>query len=72
MCGRMHPGETNASWLIHGFIRFLLSTHHKARDLRKRIVFKIVPMLNVDGVIIGNYRSSMAGCDINRKFGDNH
>ncbi len=23
--GRVHPGETNASWALHGFIRFLLS-----------------------------------------------
>lgn len=68
----MHPGETNASWMIHGLIRFLVSTHPVAKNLRKRIIFKIVPMLNVDGVIIGNYRSSFAGCDLNRRFGDNH
>jgi cytosolic carboxypeptidase protein 2/3 len=72
MCGRMHPGETNASWIMHGFIRFLVSNTFQAKDLRKRIIFKIVPMLNPDGVIIGNYRTSMAGCDINRRFGDAH
>lgn len=33
-------------------------------------MFKIVPMLNPDGVIIGNYRTSLAGCDLNRKFDD--
>jgi cytosolic carboxypeptidase protein 2/3 len=26
--------------------------------------------LNIDGVIVGNYRSSIAGVDINRTFGD--
>jgi len=31
-------------------------------------VFKIVPILNPDGVIAGNYRTSMAGADLNRKF----
>lgn len=72
MCGRMHPGETNASWVIHGFIRFLVGDTQVARELRKRVIFKIVPMLNPDGVIIGNYRASMAGCDINRRFGDIH
>jgi hypothetical protein len=25
-------------------------------------------MINVDGVIIGNYRTSMSGNDLNRKF----
>eukprot|EP00347_Sterkiella_histriomuscorum_P015717 403355948 len=70
LCGRLHPGETHSSWLIHGLIRYLLSENYKAQELRKRVVFKIVPMLNPDGVIIGNYRTSLAGCDINRNFGD--
>lgn len=69
MVGRLHPGETHSSWLIHGFIRFLLSENPKARELRKKIVFKIVPMLNPDGVIAGNYRCTLAGCDMNRNFG---
>jgi murein tripeptide amidase MpaA len=25
MTGRVHPGETNASWIVHGYIKFLLS-----------------------------------------------
>jgi murein tripeptide amidase MpaA len=35
------------------------------------VIFKIIPILNVDGVIIGNYRSGFAGLDINRMFGKN-
>jgi cytosolic carboxypeptidase protein 2/3 len=68
--GRMHPGETHASWLIHGLIRFLVSPHPEAIHLRQRIIFKIVPILNVDGVIAGNYRASFSGVDLNRMFGD--
>jgi len=34
--------------------------------LRDLYVFKIVPMLNPDGVIIGNYRCSLVGDDLNR------
>jgi murein tripeptide amidase MpaA len=67
--GRVHPGETNASWALHGFMRFLLSKSTLAKQLRKRIVFKIIPILNVDGVVAGNYRCSFAGLDINRMFG---
>jgi murein tripeptide amidase MpaA len=38
------------------------------RELRKHFVFKIVPMLNPDGVVHGNYRCSYLGCDLNRKW----
>jgi murein tripeptide amidase MpaA len=36
--------------------------------LRKNIVFKIIPMLNVDGVTLGNFRTSICGKDLNRTF----
>jgi murein tripeptide amidase MpaA len=29
---------------------------------------QIVPMLNPDGVILGNYRCSLAGHDLNRQW----
>ena len=36
--------------------------------MRENFVFKIIPMLNPDGVINGNYRCSLAGCDLNRRW----
>ena len=39
-----------------GMIDFLISNHPIAKVLREHIVFKIVPMLNPDGVYLGNYR----------------
>jgi murein tripeptide amidase MpaA len=36
--------------------------------LRDRFVFKIVPMLNPDGVVIGNYRCSLSQNDMNRQW----
>ena len=53
MVGRIYGGETHSSWLIHGFIRFLTSKSKYAKQLRSRFVFKILPMLNVDGVVAG-------------------
>jgi len=36
--------------------------------LRDTFVFKIVPMINPDGVIVGNYRCSLTGRDLNRNY----
>jgi murein tripeptide amidase MpaA len=51
---------------MQGFLDFITGYSQEAIDLRKRIVFKIVPMINPDGVIVGNYRSSLSGNDLNR------
>jgi len=53
---------------MEGLIQFLLSNDEAAVILRDRFVFKIVPMLNPDGVIIGNYRCSLSGHDLNRQY----
>lgn len=65
---RIHPGETHSSYLIEGFIRELLKNNQQYEILRKMFVFYVIPMLNPDGVIIGNYRTSYSGKDLNRKF----
>lgn len=65
---RVHPGETNGSWMMKGLIDFLVSNAPEARVLREKFIFKIVPMLNPDGVINGNYRCSLCGSDLNRRY----
>lgn len=32
------------------------------------LVLQVVPMLNPDGVVVGNYRCSLAGRDLNRNY----
>ncbi len=54
--GRIHPGESNASFIVEGILGFLVSNEPEAVKLRDKYVFKIIPMLNPDGVILGNYR----------------
>lgn len=49
-------------------INFLVSTHPDAEKLRNQFIIKIIPMLNPDGVINGNYRTSIAGDDLNRQW----
>ncbi|XP_041479540.1 uncharacterized protein LOC121427202 isoform X12 [Lytechinus variegatus] len=65
---RVHPGETNASWMMRGLLDFITSSDPIAKELRKCYIFKIIPMLNPDGVIVGNYRCSLAGRDLNRNY----
>ena len=65
---RVHPGETNSSHLVEGLIKFLLGNSKSARALRKNFVFRIIPMLNPDGVVYGNYRCSLLGVDLNRRW----
>ncbi|XP_041650862.1 cytosolic carboxypeptidase 2 [Cheilinus undulatus] len=65
---RVHPGETNGSWVMEGFLDFLLGDSEDAQLLRDTFVFKVVPMLNPDGVVVGNYRCSLAGRDLNRNY----
>jgi cytosolic carboxypeptidase protein 2/3 len=57
-----------ASHIIEYIIEFLLGNSSLARNLRENFVFKIVPMLNVDGVIVGNYRCNLSGADLNRQW----
>ena len=68
LTARVHPGESNSSYIMHGLISFLTSMVPQAVDLRRKCVFKIVPMINPDGVIAGNYRTSLSGNDLNRQF----
>ncbi len=54
LTARVHPGETNSSWIMKGLLDFLVSADDPAaRELRERTIFKIIPMLNVEGVING-------------------
>ncbi|KAK1168785.1 cytosolic carboxypeptidase 3-like [Acipenser oxyrinchus oxyrinchus] len=68
LTARIHPGETNSSWVMKGILDFLLGSSADAALLRDSFIFKLVPMLNPDGVIVGNYRCSLTGRDLNRNY----
>jgi murein tripeptide amidase MpaA len=70
MSARVHPGETPAQYVCQGVIDFLTGESPTARALRDHIVFVIIPMLNPDGVFLGNYRCSYMGFDLNRQWTD--
>lgn len=65
---RVHPGESNSSYAMHGFLSFIISDNIYANVLRDNFIFIIIPMLNVDGVMLGNNRCCSNGFDLNRQW----
>lgn len=60
--GRQHPGEPVGSWMLEGFLQ------HLSENPPDRFLWIIVPMLNVDGVVLGNNRTGIVGYDLNRLY----
>jgi len=55
--------------MIEGAIEFLTDPHNiEAAFLREHFIFKVIPMMNPDGVIHGNYRCNLQGVDLNRQW----
>eukprot|EP00392_Amoebophrya_sp_AT5.2_P003708 g3713.t1 len=67
LLARAHPGESNGSIALHGFLLFLFFSED-AKHLRANYHFFILPMLNPDGVAFGTTRCCLSGFDLNRQF----
>ena len=67
---RIHPGETCGSYVIESIINNLLNNSQTSQNLLNKYIFKIIPMLNPDGVIHGHYRNNIMGKDLNRMWQD--
>ena len=65
LTARVHPGETPGSLVMESVLKWLCEEGKAVRD---KCVFKLVPMLNPDGVIIGNSRTGVEGADLNRRW----
>lgn len=67
LSARVHPGELTGQWAFLGFLENILNeeTNH-ASLLRKHFVFKMIPIINPDGVSRGHYRQDARGVNLNR------
>eukprot|EP01060_Flectonema_neradi_P017451 TRINITY_DN24336_c0_g1_i1.p1 TRINITY_DN24336_c0_g1~~TRINITY_DN24336_c0_g1_i1.p1 ORF type:complete len:778 (+),score=137.50 TRINITY_DN24336_c0_g1_i1:123-2456(+) len=69
---RVHAGEVPASYLLHGIVTFLLSDEPAAHKLRSKYIYKIIPILNPDGVYRGYSRADGRGVNLNRVYDNPH
>jgi len=68
---RQHPGESQASFFMEGFINRLIDENDPvSRILLSKATFYLVPLINPDGVVHGNLRANAAGLNLNREWGN--
>jgi len=65
---RVHPGEVQASHVLNGICDFLFSKSDSAAILLEKYVFKIIPLVNPDGVARGYYRLDTHNHNLNRFY----
>ena len=65
---RQHAAETHGSWIMKYLIKELTQNASKYDLLLSNYIVKLIPMINPDGVTIGNSRVSLVGQDLNRRW----
>jgi murein tripeptide amidase MpaA len=66
---RQHPGETQASWWMEGFLDRLSDADDAlVRWLKARATFYVVPNMNPDGSFRGHLRTNAQGANLNREW----
>ncbi|NKB60157.1 MAG: hypothetical protein GKS00_27915 [Alphaproteobacteria bacterium] len=69
--GRQHPGESQASWWMEGFLdRLTDEADPVARAVLDAAVLYVVPHMNPDGAIRGNLRANAVGANLNREWAE--
>ena len=69
--GRQHPGESQASWWMEGFLgRLIDPADPVTRVVLDKTVLYVVPHMNPDGARRGNLRVNAAGANLNREWAE--
>jgi hypothetical protein len=67
---RQHAWEAGTSHVMEGALRFITSEEPAAQALRRKTVFKFVPMGDPDGCATGKVRFNGHGFDVNRHWNE--
>ncbi|CDW91598.1 UNKNOWN [Stylonychia lemnae] len=70
LSARVHPGEVQSSFVLNGIIDFLVSNTEQSKILLENYVFKVIPLLNPDGVYRGYFRLDTYNHNLNRFYID--
>lgn len=67
--GRQHPPETTGAQALVSFVETVWGDSELAKDFRANFNLLVIPLINPDGVVHGNWRHNMSGQDLNRDWG---
>ena len=66
---RVHPGETPGTLMFNGILKALLDSENNINKLLlDNFIFKLIPIINVDGVSNGYFRLNTEGYNLNRCY----
>jgi hypothetical protein len=68
LIARQHAWEAGTSWVAEGALRWITSRAPEARELRKRLILRVVPTMDPDGCAEGKVRFNANGFDLNRHW----
>lgn len=67
---RQHAWEAGTSYVMEGALLFITSDDPLARQLREKVVFQFMPMMDPDGCANGKVRFNANGYDVNRHWNE--
>ena len=66
---RVHPGETPGTHMFNGILKTLIDKENQMNKiLLDNFIFKLIPIINVDGVSNGYFRLNTEGYNLNRCY----
>lgn len=64
----IHPSETTSYFTVEGFVAWLRSNDPQAAVLLDHALIELLPMVNPDGVFLGNYRTTANSVNLENEW----